>query len=160
MAVLTSVQINNIWSNKLALKDYIYVCDDGMLYKGQSNGTLFRVPNTNYDTWLKYKKLNANDSIPTSQSNLSATSINQSTLPTSQVVTNQQTGNVSELTYDNNGNLIKKALSLNGKVIETKTFSYDSDGGLTKLVTSDSSGVESKGFNFNDNGDLTSINIT
>lgn len=157
MAVLTTSQINDLWVNKLALKDYVYVCDDGLLYKGQSNGTLSRLQNTNYDTWLSYKKLNANDSVPISQTSNSTAS--QTTLPKSQVVTNQQTGNVSELTYDKDGNLIKKALSLNGKVVETKIFNYDSEGGLTKLVKSDINGTETKEFNFNTDGDLTSINI-
>jgi hypothetical protein len=159
MAVLTISQINGIWSNKLALTDYVYVCEDGMLYKGQSNGTLFRMLNTNYDTWLKYKKLNENDSLNTIQSSQNAPSSNQPNLEQNQALNNQEEGELSELTYDRDGNLIKKALSLNGKVIEIKTFEYDSIGGLTKLIKSDANGVEEKTFNFNNNGDLTSINI-
>ena len=156
MSVLTSIQINDIWSKRLALLDYVYVCEDGCLYKGQSNGTLFKVQNTNYDTWLNQKKLNANDSIPTSKLNVASVNTTSQQVQ----VTTQQEGTSSELTYDKEGNLIKKALSLNGKVTEVKIFSYDSDGGLTKLVKSDSNGTETKDFNFNSNGDLTSIDIT
>jgi len=156
MAILTKSQINDIWINKTALLNYVYVCEDGALYKGQSNGALIRVANTNYDTWLKQKKINENDSLQASTTKNASEQNN-----TNQVsVTTQSTGEESELTYDSSGNLTKKTLSLNGKIIETKTFSYDKDGGLTKLVKSDINGMETKNFNFNENGDLTSINIT
>jgi len=162
MSVLTSSQINSIWVSKSSLLDYVYVCEDGNLYKGVTGGALQRVLNSNYDTWLAQKKLNANDGIPTSNSTTtpqSTTSSNQ--FPT--IVTNvveESNADTSVLTYDNNGNLIKKVLYLNGSVTETKTFEYNSEGGLTKLVTSTSSGLETKAFNFNSNGDLTSIDIT
>ena len=156
MAVLTKSQINDIWANKTAITEYVYVCEDGCLYKGLSNGALFKVLNTNYDTWNKQKKLNENDSLQASNTQNVSEQNN-----TNQVsVTTQSTGEESELTYDSSGNLTKKTLSLNGKIIETKTFSYDEDGGLTKLVKSDINGMETKNFNFNENGDLTSINIT
>lgn len=65
MAVLTSAEINDIWKNRTAVLDYVYVCEDGMLYKGQKDGTLFRLLNTNLDTWKRYKKLNENDGVKT-----------------------------------------------------------------------------------------------
>ncbi len=162
MSVLTSAQINTIWSSKNSLLGYVYVCEDGSLYKGVSGGSLQRVLNSNYDTWLAQKKLNANDGIPTS----TQTTTTQSTSSNNQfptivtTVTEEDNSDTSVLTYDSNGNLIKKVLSLNGSVTETKTFQYDSEGGLTKLIKSDSNGVEEKSFNFNSNGDLTSIDIT
>lgn len=162
MSVLTSAQINSIWTSKNSLLDYVYVCEDGNLYKGVKGGALQKVLNSNYDTWLAQKKLNASDGVPTSNSittSQSNTSNNQFPTIVTTVIEDSDS-NTSSLTYDDNGNLIKKVLSLNGSVVETKTFSYDSSGGLTKLVKSDSNGVEEKTFNFNDNGDLTSINIT
>lgn len=162
MSVLTLSQINTIWSNKQSLLGYTYVCEDGNLYKGVSGGGLQRVLNANYDTWLAQKKLNANDGVITS----TQTTSNQSTSSNNQfptivtTVEEEDNSDTSVLTYDNDGNLIKKVLSLNGSVTETKTFEYDEDGGLVKLTKSDGSGVEVKDFNFNNNGDLTSINIT
>jgi hypothetical protein len=162
MSVLTSTQINTIWASKQSLLGYVYVCEDGNLYKGVSGGTLQRVLNANYDTWLAQKKLNANDGTPTSNSTITSQSTNTNNqFPT--VVTNvveEDNSDTSVLTYDNDGNLIKKVLSLNGSVTETKTFEYDADGGLTKLIKSDGNGTEVKDFNFNSNGDLTSIDIT
>lgn len=63
MSVLTSAQINSIWISKSSLLDYTYVCEDGNLYKGVKGGGLQRVLNSNYDTWLAQKKLNANDTL-------------------------------------------------------------------------------------------------
>lgn len=65
MAILTTEQINDIWKNRTAVLDYVYVCEDKMLYKGQKDGTLFRLLNTNLDTWNRYKKLNEADDVVT-----------------------------------------------------------------------------------------------
>lgn len=112
MAVLTISQINNIWSNRLAIRGYTYVCDDGMLYRGNSDGTLLRLNNVNQDTWLRYKKLNQNDSLTAVSSNNTQSSGSSNTAQSNSIViTTQETGNNSELTYDDNGNLIKKTLS-------------------------------------------------
>jgi len=162
MSVLTLSQINTIWSNKQSLLGYTYVCEDGNLYKGVQGGTLQRVLNANYDTWLAQKRLNANDGVITSsQATTTQPTSSNNQFPTIvTTVEEEDNSDTSVLTYDGDGNLIKKVLSLNGSVTETKTFEYDADGGLTKLVKSDGNGVEVKDFNFNNNGDLTSINIT
>ena len=60
--VLTTAEINLIWTTKTAKQDYVYVCEDGFLYKGLKDGTLSRVLNTNLDDWTKQK--NANQSLP------------------------------------------------------------------------------------------------
>ncbi len=60
--VLTLAEINLLWSTKTAQQDYVYVCDDGFLYKGQKDGTLQRVINTNYDDWVKQR--NSNQTLP------------------------------------------------------------------------------------------------
>jgi len=160
MSVLTISQINDIWTKRASVLDYIYVCDDGMLYKGISGGGLYRLQNTNLDSWNAQKKLNAlTDANPTSTQSTTNTNIDNRT-PTIVTTVNTDTGYVSVLSYDSNGNLIKKTLSLNGSVTETKNFTYNNSGDLTSLTKSDSSGVEQKDFNFNNNGDLTSIDIT
>ena len=161
MSVLTLSQINAIWSNKQSLLGYTYVCEDGNLYKGVAGGSLQRVLNANYDNWLAQKKLNANDSSPTLNptTNESINSNNQFPTIVTTVV-EEDNSDTSVLTYDTDGNLIKKVLSLNGSVTEIKTFEYDKDGGLVKLIKSGVNGTETKDFNFNSNGDLTSINIT
>lgn len=60
--VITRAELNIIWSTKTAQLDYIYACEDGGLYKGQRDGTLLRVPNTNRDDWNK--QVAANQSLP------------------------------------------------------------------------------------------------
>ena len=60
--VLTTAEINLLWTTRTAQQDYVYVCEDGMLYKGQKDGTLLRVPNTNLDDWTKQRR--ANQSLP------------------------------------------------------------------------------------------------
>jgi hypothetical protein len=60
--VLTSAEINLLWTTRTAQQDYIYVCEDGFLYKGQKDGTLQRIPNTNLDDWTKQR--DANQSLP------------------------------------------------------------------------------------------------
>ena len=59
MAVLTLSELNTIWANRTAVLGYTYVCEDGMLYKGQSDGTVFRVAGTNKDNWTAQKEINA-----------------------------------------------------------------------------------------------------
>lgn len=56
--VLTRAELNTIWSTKTAQLDYVYVCEDGGLYKGQRDGSLLRVPNTNLDDWNKQRQQN------------------------------------------------------------------------------------------------------
>jgi hypothetical protein len=105
--VLTLSQINDIWMKRVSVLDHTYVCDDGMLYKGISGGGLQRVPNTNLDAWNAQKKLNAlADS--NSNSSQSSTTITSNTNPTIVTTVNAETGYVSTLLYDSNGNLIKK----------------------------------------------------
>lgn len=60
--VLTSAEIDLLWSTKTAQENYVYVCEDGFLYKGQKDGSLQRVPNTNYDDWVAQR--NANQTLP------------------------------------------------------------------------------------------------
>jgi len=56
--VLTTAEINILWRERKAQQDYIYVCEDGFIYKGLKDGTLIKVPNTNLDDWNKQKKIN------------------------------------------------------------------------------------------------------
>lgn len=60
--VLSKAEIDLLWSTKTAQENYVYVCEDGFLYKGQKNGALARVLNTNYDDWVKQR--NANQTLP------------------------------------------------------------------------------------------------
>jgi len=60
--VLTTAEINILWRERKAQQDYVYVCEDGFLYKGLKDGTLIKVPNTNLDDWNRQKK--ANTTVP------------------------------------------------------------------------------------------------
>jgi len=60
--VLSLAEINLLWETRTAQENYVYVCEDGFLYKGQKDGSLQRVPNTNYDNWVAQR--NANQTLP------------------------------------------------------------------------------------------------
>jgi len=122
--VLTSAEINLLWSTRTAQQDYVYVCEDGFLYKGLKDGTLQRVPNTNLDQWTRQK--NANQSLPyrnktieqgtsvtdgaitdiktnSSGNPITETTITSSVLPSGAATeTKQDTGNTSLSNIDTN----------------------------------------------------------
>jgi len=60
--VLSLAEINLLWETRTAQENYVYVCEDGFLYKGQKDGSLQRLLNTNYDDWVKQR--NANQTLP------------------------------------------------------------------------------------------------
>ncbi len=66
MAVATLAEINRIWANKIAVIGYVYVCEDGCLYKGVTNNVLLKL-NANKDLWNQYRLAQINDSIPTTE---------------------------------------------------------------------------------------------
>lgn len=60
--VLSIAEINLLLSTKTAQENYVYVCEDGFLYKGQKNGQVQRLLNTNYDDWVRQR--NSNQTLP------------------------------------------------------------------------------------------------
>jgi hypothetical protein len=56
--VITTAELNIIWSTRTAQQGYTYVCEDGFLYVGQVDGTLVRKPNTNLDEWQRQRAIN------------------------------------------------------------------------------------------------------
>jgi len=106
--VLSKAEIELLWSTKTAQENYVYVCEDGFIYKGQTDGTLQRVPNTNYDDWVKQR--NANQTIPyRNKTIIQGTSISD--------------GNILDIKVSNNGIPLMEVSSSSlptGAAIETK----------------------------------------
>jgi hypothetical protein len=51
--IFSSLEINKIWSNRTAVLDKVYICEDKCLYKGLKDGTLIRLSLNDPDAYIK-----------------------------------------------------------------------------------------------------------